>query len=81
MLLHIIFSPGLTVNDWSNNDGVGTIDKQTVSRTHFGGFGDDSPPDDDDGRKKSKAEVMKEVIAKSKFFKVYLFNLYPSHSS
>ncbi|RUS21119.1 nucleolar protein 14 [Endogone sp. FLAS-F59071] len=60
--------PRLTVYDWSNNGGAGTIDKHTVSRTHFGGFGDDAPPDDD-GRKKSKAEVMKEVIAKSKFFK------------
>jgi nucleolar protein 14 len=47
----------------------GLIDRSTVKRSHFGGFegdGDDEEPD----RKKSKAEVMAEVIAKSKTHKV-----------
>ncbi|KAJ3556799.1 hypothetical protein NM688_g1821 [Phlebia brevispora] len=45
------------------------IDKRTVQRSHFGGFDDEEEDDDEDGqpeRKKSKAEVMAEVVAKSK---------------
>lgn len=41
----------------------GNLDKSLVSSAHFGGFGDD------EGRPKSKQEVMKELIAKSKFYK------------
>ncbi|KAI9142636.1 nucleolar protein 14 [Paraphysoderma sedebokerense] len=43
----------------------GSIDKDTVGFTHFGGFDDGNDPD----HRKSKAEVMKEVIAKSKMHK------------
>lgn len=66
----------------------GMIDKKTVQKTHFGGFGDESEEEDEDEvssdfkphatfltvfqpeRKKTKAEVMAEVIAKSKEHKV-----------
>jgi nucleolar protein 14 len=51
----------------------GRIDGQTVQKSHFGGFDEDE--DDNEGqpeRKKSKAEVMSEVIAKSKEYKVFL---------
>jgi nucleolar protein 14 len=41
------------------------IDKETVSRAHFGGFEDENPED----RRKTKNEIMQEVIAKSKFHK------------
>lgn len=43
-----------------------------MKHTHFGGFEDDDDADEDDepARKKSKAEVMAEVIAKSKQHKV-----------
>ncbi|CAL1700247.1 unnamed protein product [Somion occarium] len=45
-------------------------DRRTVEKSHFGGFGDDEDESDDgEGqpeRKRSKAEVMAEVIAKSK---------------
>ncbi|KAJ3414203.1 nucleolar complex protein 14 [Chytridiales sp. JEL 0842] len=43
----------------------GMIDKETVRRAHFGGFEDENPED----RKKTKNEIMQEVIAKSKFHK------------
>ena len=71
---------------------VGQLDKRTVERSHFGGFGEDEDEGDEDvdevsvtmsvcasaviyalrqpARKKSKAEVMAEVIAKSKQHKV-----------
>ncbi|KAI5123379.1 hypothetical protein M0805_006087 [Coniferiporia weirii] len=60
---------GTGVNDDSDSDGK--IDAQIVKQAHFGGF-DDEDSDEDGGeegqppRKKSKAEVMTEVIAKSK---------------
>ncbi|KAI8843220.1 nucleolar protein 14 [Chytriomyces cf. hyalinus JEL632] len=47
------------------DDEDGNIDKNTVKYSHFGGFEDDENPD----RRKSKNEVMAEVIAKSKFHK------------
>ncbi|KAK0542379.1 nucleolar complex protein 14 [Tilletia horrida] len=49
----------------------GNIDKNTTSRSHFGGFQEKEQDGDQDGeeRKKSKAEVMSEIIAKSKFAK------------
>ncbi|KAJ3312530.1 NADH:ubiquinone oxidoreductase [Blyttiomyces sp. JEL0837] len=50
-----------------DSDDDGMIDKDTVRRTHFGGFGDEP---DDPNRKKSKNEIMQEVIAKSKFHKL-----------
>ncbi len=52
---------------------VGAIDRRTVQKSHFGGFDDDEEDEEEDGepeRKKSKAEVMSEVIAKSKEHKV-----------
>ncbi|KAJ3397754.1 nucleolar complex protein 14 [Lobulomyces angularis] len=48
-----------------DEDEDGQLDKYTVSKAHFGGFGDEDDPD----RKKSKNEIMKEIIAKSKFHK------------
>jgi nucleolar protein 14 len=47
----------------------GAIDERTVRRSHFGGF-DDDKEDDLPERKKSKQEVMSEIIAKSKEYKV-----------
>ncbi|KAI0700625.1 Nop14-like protein [Cytidiella melzeri] len=51
----------------------GHIDRRTVHESHFGGFDDEDDDDEDsDGqpqRKKSKAEVMSEVMAKSKEYK------------
>ncbi|KAJ7682105.1 nucleolar protein 14 [Mycena polygramma] len=55
---------GLGVED---EEERGQLDPDIVGKTHFGGFSDDE--DEDDGqpeRKKSKAEVMAEVMAKSK---------------
>ncbi|TFK72011.1 Nop14-like protein [Pluteus cervinus] len=51
---------------------LGQIDKEIVKHTHFGGFDDEEEEDDPDepARKKSKAEVMEEVIAKSKQHKL-----------
>ncbi|KAF5333210.1 hypothetical protein D9611_002746 [Ephemerocybe angulata] len=49
------------------------IDGEVVSRTHFGGFGEAEDEDEDEegpARKKSKAEVMAEVMAKSKEHKL-----------
>ncbi|GBB85519.1 hypothetical protein RclHR1_12000011 [Rhizophagus clarus] len=51
----------------SEDDGKGTIDMETVSRSHFGGF--ENTNDNDVGYKKSKNEIMKEIIAKSKVHK------------
>ncbi|KAJ3893454.1 nucleolar protein 14 [Lentinula edodes] len=53
------------------DDETGRINEDIVKHTHFGGFDDDE--DEDNGepaRKKSKAEVMAEVIAKSKGHKI-----------
>ncbi len=49
----------------------GAITGSTVKRNHFGGFGEDGDEEEPD-RKKTKAEVMAEVIAKSKTHKVGL---------
>ncbi|KAH7887461.1 Nop14-like protein [Phlebopus sp. FC_14] len=48
------------------------LDRETVKHAHFGGFNDEEGPEEDEepGRKKSKAEVMAEVIAKSKEHKM-----------
>ncbi|KAI9350805.1 nucleolar protein 14 [Obelidium mucronatum] len=45
------------------DDEEGNIDRDTVKFSHFGGF------EDDEDRRKSKSEIMAEVIAKSKFHK------------
>ncbi|KAJ3045949.1 nucleolar complex protein 14 [Rhizophlyctis rosea] len=55
---------GLQRVDEDSDDGQ--IDRDTVKYTHFGGFDEE---DDDPNRKKSKNEIMKEVIAKSKMHK------------
>ncbi|CAH1757334.1 4928_t:CDS:10 [Entrophospora sp. SA101] len=47
---------------------LGFIDEKTVSNVHFGGF-DDKNQDEFQKHKKSKNEVMKEIIAKSKVYK------------
>ena len=46
--------------------GLGSIDRQTVSFTHFGGFEDSVDPN----KPKSKQAVMREVMMKSKFYKM-----------
>ncbi|TPX58020.1 hypothetical protein PhCBS80983_g03428 [Powellomyces hirtus] len=60
--------------DPADDSDSGQIDKDTVRYTHFGGFSEDDeaaadPNDDGTGKRKSKNEVMKEVIAKSKLHK------------
>ncbi|KAI0307057.1 nucleolar protein 14 [Multifurca ochricompacta] len=57
----------LSSDDEETND---RIDGEVVERSHFGGFGSDSEAEDDPARKKTKADVMAEVIAKSKEHKV-----------
>ncbi|KAE9397779.1 Nop14-like protein [Gymnopus androsaceus JB14] len=54
-----------------DDDEIGRINEDIVKHTHFGGFDDDDEEDaDEPARKKSKAEVMSEVIAKSKEHKL-----------
>ncbi len=53
---------------------AGNIDQATVKHAHFGGFEDDDEDGEEPARKKSKADVMAEVIAKSKHHKVGLPN-------
>ncbi|OSX59348.1 hypothetical protein POSPLADRAFT_1172633 [Postia placenta MAD-698-R-SB12] len=62
---------GLGLDDDEDEDG-GQIDRHTVQESHFGGFDDGEGEDDEDepARKRSKAEVMAEVIAKSKVHKM-----------
>lgn len=55
---------GIMLDDDDESDGK--IDMQTVKAAHFGGFSDEDEDDGEPPRKKSKAEVMAEVIAKSK---------------
>lgn len=54
----------------SDSEDRGIIDPRTVSRSHFGGFGEEEEDMKHSDRPKSKAEVMREVIAKSKLYKV-----------
>ncbi|KAA1466565.1 Nop14-like protein [Dentipellis sp. KUC8613] len=59
--------------DDDEEDERGQIDSEVVRRTHFGGFGEDEGEEDDEegpARKKTKAEVMAEVMAKSKEYKL-----------
>lgn len=59
---------GLALSDEEDN---GQLDRSIVNKMHFGGFDDDEQePKDDNDRPKSKNEVMKELIAKSKMHKV-----------
>ncbi|TCD67264.1 nucleolar complex protein 14 [Steccherinum ochraceum] len=63
---------GMTLNDSDEDEGM--LDQRTVSKSHFGGFEDENEDDeeeeDEPERKKTKAEVMAEVIAKSKEHKI-----------
>ncbi|CAG8542688.1 2598_t:CDS:10, partial [Dentiscutata heterogama] len=56
-----------------NEEDAGIIDHDTVDKSHFGGFEEDEQNNDNNDeyghKKKSKTEVMKEVIAKSKIYK------------
>ncbi|KAI1293188.1 nucleolar complex protein 14 [Mortierella claussenii] len=59
----------LGYSDGDDDDNRGKISGDIVSHSHFGGFDEAPTETHEDGRPKSKAEVMKEVIAKSKFHK------------
>ncbi|KAF9171713.1 nucleolar complex protein 14 [Mortierella sp. AD011] len=52
-----------------DDDNRGAISGDIVSHSHFGGFDEAPSETHQDGRPKSKAEVMSEIIAKSKFHK------------
>ncbi|KDQ08229.1 hypothetical protein BOTBODRAFT_118835 [Botryobasidium botryosum FD-172 SS1] len=54
------------LDDEEEEETKGQIDSETVMRDHFGGFEDGEKEPEDPERKKSKAEVMAEVMAKSK---------------
>ena len=54
-------------NDSDSDDG--NIDSEVVKHVHFGGFDD---AQGDPNAKKSRSEIMKEVIAKSKMHKVFI---------
>ncbi|KZT71550.1 Nop14-like protein [Daedalea quercina L-15889] len=64
---------GLGLDDEEEED-AGQIGKSIVQKSHFGGFGDDEGDEEDSedepARKKTKAEVMSEVVAKSKLHKL-----------
>ncbi|CDZ98611.1 Nucleolar protein involved in 40S ribosome biogenesis [Phaffia rhodozyma] len=51
-----------------DDEDRGQIDRRTVQKSHFGGFEEEDNDSEDDKpeRKRSKAEIMAEVIAKSK---------------
>ncbi|WVR05233.1 hypothetical protein IAU60_002245 [Kwoniella sp. DSM 27419] len=57
---------GLGERDDEDDLDKGRVDRRTVNRAHFGGFDGDADEEDLPERKKSKAEVMSEIIAKSK---------------
>ncbi|PVU95365.1 hypothetical protein BB559_002765 [Furculomyces boomerangus] len=64
---------GLDISD--DDETSGAIDKRTVSNDHFGGFESVSKGssgysmEKGDGTKKTRAEIMQEVIAKSKMYR------------
>ncbi|KAH7931164.1 Nop14-like protein [Leucogyrophana mollusca] len=65
---------GLPMDDDGEDEEQGQIDRDIVKKTHFGGFDEDGDDvvqgEEEPERKKSKAEVMAEVIAKSKEHKM-----------
>ncbi|KAG2013183.1 nucleolar protein 14 [Coprinopsis cinerea AmutBmut pab1-1] len=64
---------GLRSDSDEEDEVTGQIDREVVSKTHFGGFdeeGEEGSDDEGPARKKSKAEVMAEVMAKSKEHKL-----------
>lgn len=59
----------------SEDEAMGEIDEATVNAAHFGGFEPKRPKEgeeegDEEERTKTKKEVMEEVIAKSKYYRV-----------
>ncbi|KAG0175439.1 nucleolar complex protein 14 [Apophysomyces sp. BC1015] len=59
---------GLGLSEDENDKGQ--LDRSIVSKMHFGGFEDSNAPAEEEGeRYKSRNEVMKEIIAKSKMHK------------
>ncbi|KAF7335317.1 hypothetical protein MSAN_02342500 [Mycena sanguinolenta] len=60
---------GLRLED-EDEEETGQLASDIVGKTHFQGFSDDEDEDDQPERKKSKAEVMAEVMAKSKEHKL-----------
>ncbi|KAI9316021.1 nucleolar protein 14 [Dichotomocladium elegans] len=58
---------GLRLSD-DEDGGKGQLSKEMVSQLHFGGFDDDNELNED-GKKKTRNEIMKEIISKSKFHK------------
>ncbi|KAF8165696.1 nucleolar protein 14 [Crassisporium funariophilum] len=61
---------GLRMESEDEEETSGQIGRDVVSRTHFGGFGEEEEEEEGPVRKKSKAEVMAEVMAKSKEHKL-----------
>ncbi|KAI9246896.1 nucleolar protein 14 [Phascolomyces articulosus] len=60
---------GLRLSDDEDGPG-GQLDRNVVSQMHFGGFEDSkSGENEESDRPKSRAEVMKEIIMKSKLYK------------
>jgi hypothetical protein len=57
-----------------SDDDEGKIDEAQVDQLHFGGFESNN---NSDGRKKTRQEIMQEIIAKSKMHKVIIFVLFP----
>ncbi|KAF9073180.1 nucleolar protein 14 [Rhodocollybia butyracea] len=59
------------LQDDDEDEETGRLNEDIVKHTHFGGFKDEEDDDSEEpARKKSKAEVMAEVIAKSKEHKI-----------
>ncbi|OAD69877.1 hypothetical protein PHYBLDRAFT_115842 [Phycomyces blakesleeanus NRRL 1555(-)] len=54
----------------SDDEESGQLNRNIVNKMHFGGFEGDKENGEDGERHKSKNEVMKEIIAKSKLYKV-----------
>lgn len=61
---------GLGDDDQDEDEERGNLSRRVVDQTHFGGFGAGEDEENGPERKKSKQEVMSEVIAKSKEHKV-----------
>lgn len=59
----------LGYSDDNDDENRGGISGDIVGHSHFGGFDEAPEETHEDGRPKTKAEIMKEVIAKSKFHK------------
>ncbi|KAL0076638.1 nucleolar protein 14 [Phycomyces blakesleeanus] len=53
----------------SDDEESGQLNRNIVNKMHFGGFEGDKENGEDGERHKSKNEVMKEIIAKSKLYK------------